>query len=184
MIADRVWETKFWNVHQSSFSIPGMRGRRKRKQLRAASSPKWQRSALRDVAAENPLRQRFPQPAQVCWTLMDWVAARMWKGTCVLCMCLCLDVWQEDCVSDCRRVHVCWGQGRRQGAEKKRESVRERERARETRRQWRDKDWDGERRRAPARGMTLSTGGIGLFKTQGLDEYGTAAVGWLRGGRT
>lgn len=23
--------------------------------------------------------------------------------------------------------------------------------------------------------------GIGLFKTQGLDEYGTAAVGWLRG---
>lgn len=30
--------------------------------------------------------------------------------------------------------------------------------------------------------MTLSTVGIGLFKTQGLDEYGTAAVGWLRGG--
>lgn len=32
-----------------------------------------------------------------------------------------------------------------------------------------------------ARGMTLSVVGIGLFKTQGLDEYGTAAVGWLRG---
>lgn len=29
--------------------------------------------------------------------------------------------------------------------------------------------------------MTLSMLGIGLFKTQGLDEYGTAAVGWLRG---
>lgn len=29
--------------------------------------------------------------------------------------------------------------------------------------------------------MTLSMVGIGLFKTQGLDEYGTAAVGWLRG---
>ena len=29
--------------------------------------------------------------------------------------------------------------------------------------------------------MTLSMGRIGLFKTQGLDEYGTAAVGWLRG---
>lgn len=35
--------------------------------------------------------------------------------------------------------------------------------------------------RARARGMTLSMVGIGLFKTQGLDEYGTAAVGWLRG---
>lgn len=35
--------------------------------------------------------------------------------------------------------------------------------------------------RARARGMTLSMAGIGLFKTQGLDEYGTAAVGWLRG---
>lgn len=29
--------------------------------------------------------------------------------------------------------------------------------------------------------MTLSVLGIGLFKTGGLDEYGTAAVGWLRG---
>ena len=29
--------------------------------------------------------------------------------------------------------------------------------------------------------MTLSMLGIGLFKTGGLDEYGTAAVGWLRG---
>lgn len=29
--------------------------------------------------------------------------------------------------------------------------------------------------------MTLSMVGIGLFKTQGLDEYGTAAVGWLQG---
>lgn len=29
--------------------------------------------------------------------------------------------------------------------------------------------------------MTLSMVRIGLFKTQGLDEYGTAAVGWLRG---
>lgn len=35
--------------------------------------------------------------------------------------------------------------------------------------------------RARAGGMTLSMGRIGLFKTQGLDEYGTAAVGWLRG---
>lgn len=35
--------------------------------------------------------------------------------------------------------------------------------------------------RARARGMTLSMVGIGLFKTQGLDEYGTAAVGCLRG---
>lgn len=35
--------------------------------------------------------------------------------------------------------------------------------------------------RARARGMTLCLLGIGLFKTQGLDEYGTAAVGWLRG---
>lgn len=35
--------------------------------------------------------------------------------------------------------------------------------------------------RVRARGMTLSMLGIGLFKTQGLDEYGTAAVGWLRG---
>lgn len=35
--------------------------------------------------------------------------------------------------------------------------------------------------RARPRGMTLSMLGIGLFKTQGLDEYGTAAVGWLRG---
>lgn len=35
--------------------------------------------------------------------------------------------------------------------------------------------------RVRARGMTLSMVGIGLFKTQGLDEYGTAAVGWLRG---
>lgn len=31
------------------------------------------------------------------------------------------------------------------------------------------------------REMTLSMLGIGLFKTEGLDEYGTAAVGWLRG---
>uniref|UniRef100_A0AAV2JF97 Uncharacterized protein n=1 Tax=Knipowitschia caucasica TaxID=637954 RepID=A0AAV2JF97_KNICA len=31
------------------------------------------------------------------------------------------------------------------------------------------------------RGMTLSMLRIGLFKTPGLDEYGTAAVGWLRG---
>lgn len=29
--------------------------------------------------------------------------------------------------------------------------------------------------------MTLSPLGTGLFKTRGLDEYGTAAVGWLRG---
>lgn len=35
--------------------------------------------------------------------------------------------------------------------------------------------------RVRARGMTFSMLGIGLFKTQGLDEYGTAAVGWLRG---
>ena len=35
--------------------------------------------------------------------------------------------------------------------------------------------------RARARGMTCSMVRIGLFKTQGLDEYGTAAVGWLRG---
>lgn len=38
--------------------------------------------------------------------------------------------------------------------------------------------------RARVRGMTLSMVGIGLFKTQGLDEYGTAAVGCLRGGWT
>lgn len=31
------------------------------------------------------------------------------------------------------------------------------------------------------REMTLSMLGIGLFKTEGLDEYGTAAVGWLQG---
>lgn len=35
--------------------------------------------------------------------------------------------------------------------------------------------------RVRVRGMTLSMVGIGLFKTQGLDEYGTAAVGWLQG---
>ena len=35
--------------------------------------------------------------------------------------------------------------------------------------------------RVRARRMTLSMVGMGLFKTQGLDEYGTAAVGWLRG---
>ena len=29
--------------------------------------------------------------------------------------------------------------------------------------------------------MTLSMLRIALFKTGGLDEYGTAAVGWLRG---
>lgn len=101
MIAERVWQTKFWNVHQSSFSIPGMRrGRGNRKQLRPASPPKWQQSTLRENG-EKPLHNCFPQPAQVCciWLCSRVCAQESWRlfvsVSMVVRVCVCLCVYER-----------------------------------------------------------------------------------------
>lgn len=68
MIAERVWKTKFGNVHQSSFSIPGMRGRRKRKELRAASFPNDSTANSERTLPEKTLPHHSP-PA--CTGMLD-----------------------------------------------------------------------------------------------------------------
>lgn len=103
MIAERVWKTKFWNVHQSSFSIPGMRGRGKRKQLRPASFPNDSKAPSETTLPKTPSSTASPQPAQVCWTLMDWVGVCVPEHVC--CVCACVYVYmsgrERKSVSEC-----------------------------------------------------------------------------------
>lgn len=102
MIAERVWKTKFWNVHQSSFSIPGMRRRGKRKQLRPRFFPKWWHSTLRDNAGEKPPPAPLP-PACTGMLDSDGLSGRVCAWACVCCVCVCVYVYmcEREKVSEC-----------------------------------------------------------------------------------
>lgn len=95
MIAERVWKTKFWNVHQSSFSIPGMRGRGKRKQLRPASSPNDGTAPSETTLPKAPSSTAPP-------SLHRYVGlACVCVSMCVVYVCLCIYVWGRESVSEC-----------------------------------------------------------------------------------
>lgn len=151
MIAERVWKAKFWNVHQSSFSIPGMRGREKRKELRAASSLNDSTANSETTLPEKPPQHRSPQPAQVCRPLMSGCVCR---SMCVLCVCervcLCIYEWERKWLSVCRWMCVCHGNTRREKRRRDGETreVRGGERTRGVRRQQWDEREDGESMRA------------------------------------
>lgn len=149
MIAERVWKTKFWNVHQSSFSIPGMRGRGKRKELRAASSLNDSTANSETTLPEEPPQHRCPQPAQVCRTLMSGCVCR---SMCVLCVgCVFMYIWVREKVVECVSVNVCHGNMRRERRRRRDGETREvrgGERMRGVCRQRRDERKDGESMRA------------------------------------
>lgn len=152
MIAERVWKTKFWNVHQSSFSIPGMRGREKRKELRAASS-------LNDSTAnsDNAARKAPAEPLPPACTGMsdsdEWL--RVQEHVCCACASVCVYVYMSEresgwvYVGECVCVTETRGERRRRRRDGETREVRgERERTRGVHRQQRDEREDGESMRA------------------------------------
>ncbi len=75
MIAERIRDAKFGNVHQPSFSIPGGREEGKMRRRTLASPPKTTSEHLQKSCDEKPLQQRNPPSAQVC-----------------MCVCVCVRV--------------------------------------------------------------------------------------------
>lgn len=112
MIAERVWKTKFGNVHQSSFSIPGMRGRGKRKQLRPASSPNDGTAPSETTQPKSPSSTAHP-PASTGMSGSDGLRA-------YACVCVCER--GRECISECvmERERVGEGGGRRGGTDRQR----------------------------------------------------------------
>ncbi len=138
MIAERIRDAKFGNVHQPSFSIPGGREEGKMRRRTLASPPKTTSEHLQKSCDEKPLQQRNPPSAQVC-------------------MCVC--VWE-------------WGGGGWSGWSGERERERGDRRVR-----YDECVSSGEAE------MNVCMLSVGLFKTEELDEYGTAAVGCCLRGR-
>lgn len=84
MIAERIRDAKFGNVHQPSFSIPGGREEGKRIRRTLASPPKTTSEHLEKSCGEKPLQQRSPPPTQV----------RMCVCACACtCVCVCEREW-------------------------------------------------------------------------------------------
>ncbi len=76
MIAERIRDAKFGNVHQPSFSIPGGREEGKRRRRTLASPPKTTSEHLRKSCGEKPLQLRC---ACVCVCVCEWGGGG-WSG--------------------------------------------------------------------------------------------------------
>ncbi len=134
MIAERIRDAKFGNVHQPSFSIPGGREEGKRDAGHSPLPPKPRASTFGKVAVKSP----SSSGAYVC-------------------------------------VCVCESGGRGLVGVKRRERERESE-------ETGDVHYD-ERVSSGEAEMNVCMLSVGLFKTEELDEYGTAAVGCCLRGR-
>lgn len=116
MIAERVWKTKFWNVHQSSFSIPGMRGRGKRKQLRPASSPNESRAPSETTLAKSP--SSTAPPSLHRYVGLWWIEC-VCVSMCVVCVCVYVYMRERErnsvCLSVCKWMCVYNREREREG---------------------------------------------------------------------
>ncbi len=72
MIAERIRDAKFGNVHQPSFSIPGGREEGRWDAGHSPLPPKPRASTFRKSCDEKPLQQRNPPSAQVCMCVCVW----------------------------------------------------------------------------------------------------------------